>query len=143
MDICLKETAKFEFNKLRQAWSKDPSVAKYIAGKPETPTIPEGFSHYFEIYIKNRLVGDIKVFGNKMDAVRQKAQILMVLGEQRGKGIGTLALEQLLAKIQDMYQSVYCHVNRYNIASIKMLRKNGFRFSDFRGNEFILTKNFH
>ncbi len=141
MDIFLKETPSIELTSQRKNWSNDPLIAKYLGGKSGRQTA-DAFSRYYEIYVKNKLVGDIKVFGDTMDVLRKKAQILIVLGEERGKGIGTQALRQLLTKIQSAYQTVYCHVNRYNIASIKMLQKNGFRFNDLQGNEFILTRSF-
>jgi len=64
----------------------------------------------------------------------------MVLGDNRGEGVGTKALNLLLDKMKNMFTAVYCTVNRYNIASLKMLRKNGFFIKDLKGNEFVLYK---
>ncbi|NOG47313.1 MAG: GNAT family N-acetyltransferase [Calditrichaeota bacterium] len=131
-------------NQTREKWLNDPLVKKFLSFGSSFSSSPlfekPAFVQNFEIYLDKKLIGDIKVFGNNKDIKKHIAQVLMVLGESRGKGVGTKALELLLDSIKGMYDAVYCNVNRYNIASIKMLRKNGFRIKRLVGNEVVLYK---
>jgi len=144
MDVRIEQIQEFVKNKTREKWLSDPLIKKFLSFGSNFPAKPifekPAFVQNFEIYLDTKLIGDIKVFGNKKDIKKHVAQVLMVLGESRGKGIGTQALEILLEKLRGMYDAVYCNVNRYNIASIKMLRKNGFRIKKLIGNEVILYK---
>jgi RimJ/RimL family protein N-acetyltransferase len=144
MDVYLKQIQDFVRNKTRDKWLADPLIKKFLsfgsAFQSKTFFEKPAFVQNFEIYLDKNLIGDIKVFGTKTDIKKHIAQLLMVLGESRDKGVGTKALELLLDKLKGMYDSVYCNVNRYNIASIKMLRKNGFRIKRFIGNDVVLYK---
>ena len=144
MEVYLKQIQEFVKNKTREKWLNDPLVKKFLAFGSMIPSKvvfeKPSFVQNFEIYLDKKLVGDIKVFGDKKDIKKRLAQVLIVLGESRGLGIGTKALELLLERLKEMYDAVYCNVNRYNIASIKMLRKNGFRIKRFVGNEVVLYK---
>ena len=64
----------------------------------------------------------------------------MIIGE-RNNGIGTTALKMLLEKIKNSYNSVYCQILKSNLASLKMLKNNGFQIEGIDGEELILTKN--
>jgi len=144
MEVYLKQIQNFVINKTREKWILDPLIRRFVDFKPDFSMDDlfekPAFCQNFEIYLDSDLIGDIKVFGDKKDLKKKAAQILIVLGEARGKGIGTQALNLLLEKINKMYNAVYCNVNRYNIASIKMLRKNGFSIKNLKGNEVILYK---
>ena len=143
MEVHLRKIKEFVKNNSREKWLIDPIVKRFIhsnPGKNVEGSWKPAFIHNFEIYIGRKLVGDIKVFGSDSDIKKRVAQILIVLGENRGEGVGTKAINLLLGKLQNMYTAVYCNVNRYNVASLKMLRKNGFFIKDLRGNEFILYK---
>ena len=143
MNIQIKQIQNIVKNKRREKWLKDPLIKKFLLIDPivsDPPPNKPAFVQYFEIYLNKILVGDIKVFGDKKDLKNQIAQILIVLGESRGKGIGTKAMGIVLDKIKGIHEAVYCHVNRYNIGSIKMLRNNGFRIKKFTGNEVVLYK---
>ncbi len=144
MEVCLKQIQEFVKNKTREKWLSDPLIKKFLSFSSKLPSThlfeKPAFVQNFEVYLDKKLIGDIKVFGNKKDIKKRVAQVLMVLGESRGKGVGTKALEVLLETLRGMYDAVYCKVNRYNIASIKMLRKNGFRIKKFIGNEVVLYK---
>lgn len=143
MEVRLKQIQEFVKNKTREKWLLDPIVRKFIHSDPSKNAAdswkPE-FIHNFEIYLGKKLIGDIKVFGDDSDIRKKVARILIVLGDNRGEGVGTKAINLLLDKLKDMFSAVYCNVNRYNIASLKMLRKNGFFIKDLKGNEFILYK---
>jgi RimJ/RimL family protein N-acetyltransferase len=143
MEVHLKHIQEFVKNKTREKWSLDPFIKRFVHSNPDkdsADTWKPAFIHNFEIYWGKKLIGDIKVFGNEGDIKKKVAQILIVLGENRGEGIGTKAINLLLEKLQNMFSAVYCNVNRYNIASLKMLRKNGFFIKDLKGNDFILYK---
>ena len=144
MNVHIKQIQDFVKNQTREKWLADPLVKKFLSFSSNFPsnTLFEkpAFVQNFEIYLDKKLIGDIKVFGDKKDIKKCVAQVLLILGESRGKGIGTKAIELLLEKLRGMYDAVYCNVNRYNIASIKMLRKNGFRIKRFVGNEVVLYK---
>jgi RimJ/RimL family protein N-acetyltransferase len=143
MEVRLKQIQEFVKNKTREKWLHDPGIKKFIYADPSKNDVesrkPE-FIHNFEIYLGKKLIGDIKVFGDDSDFKKKVAQILIVMGDNRGEGIGTKAINMLLEKLKDMFSAVYCNVNRYNIASLKMLRKNGFFIKDLKGNQFILYK---
>ena len=144
MEVRIKEIKEFVANKTRSKWLNDPLIRKFLGYKPSF-SISEffekpAFSFNYEIYIGKKLIGDIKVFGNHSDLKKKMAQILLVLGESRGKGIGTTALAMLLGQLKKMFDTVYCNVNRYNIASIKMLKKNGFLIRDIKGSDVIFYK---
>ena len=142
MNITLRQTAKITFNNIRKAWMDDPEIKKFMSFKLDSiiKNNRESNSLFFEIYLQNRLIGDIKVFSSEHDKDKRVAEILMIIGENRGKGIGTAVIGELLDILKSKFQEVYCKVNRYNLPSIKMLRKNGFRFSDLTGSDFILRK---
>lgn len=143
MEVRLKQIQEFVKNKTREKWLLDPIIRKFFDNDSDKKVIDSwkpAFIQNFEIYLDKKLIGDIKVFGNTKDIKKRAAQILMVLGDERGHGIGSKALGMLLEKLKDMFSTVYCTVNRYNIASLKMLRKNGFFIKDLKGNEFVLYK---
>jgi RimJ/RimL family protein N-acetyltransferase len=144
MNIQLKETVEFTSNKSRNKWMADPHIGKYLdfsGDSQENSQLEKAlFVTNYEIYNGKKLVGDIKVFGYKEDQIKRMAQFLIVLGEQRNKGIGTIAIALLLEKLRKKYISVYCYVNRYNLASIRMLQKNGFLIKNLKSNEVILYK---
>ncbi len=146
MDVYIKSTKKGIMDKQRIQWSRDPAVKRFVTLTPNTPTDTvspaSGFVRYYEIYQKKKRVGDIRIFGNREDIKKNVAQLLIVLGEKRGCGIGTRAVSLVLEQIKGAYKAVYCRVNRYNIASIRMLRRNGFVFRNLVGNEFILEHPF-
>lgn len=144
MDVRLKEIKEFAKNKTREKWLNDPLVRRFLNIKEDfkTNTLIEkpAFTINYEIYLGKKLIGDIKVFGNNIDLKKRMAQILVVLGEARGKGIGSRVMAELLEKLKNIYKTVYCNVNRYNVASIKMLQKNGFLIKDIRGSDVIFYK---
>ncbi len=141
MNISIKKTDAFSADERREAWSRDPQVRRFLNFGTETGearfSCPE-FIHHFEIYLKNRLVGDVKVFGDRRDLKKNMAQLIVVLGESRGMGIGSKAVGMVVERFQGIYNAIYCRVNRYNLTSIRMLRRNGFVFKNLVGNEFIL-----
>ncbi len=144
MEIKLNKIKDFDKNTIREKWSLDPLIKKFVSYFPDaiSQTVKEkpSFSQNYEILYKNKLIGDLKVFGNKRDLRNKTAQFLIVLGENRGKGIGSKVVKLLLRKLKKMFTTVYCNVNRYNTASIKMLQKNGFLIKNLKGNEVIFYK---
>jgi RimJ/RimL family protein N-acetyltransferase len=143
MEVQLKKIRQFVKNSTREKWLLDPIIKRFLNSdynKETGNTWKPAFIHNFEIYSGKKLIGDIKVFGSDSDFKKKVAQILIVIGENRGQGVGTKAIAMLLEKLKDMFGAVYCNVNRYNIASLKMLRKNGFFIKDLKGNEFVLYK---
>lgn len=145
MDLQLKKIDIFVRNKIREKWLSDPLITKYIDhildDQENNPADKTAFSHNYEIIKDEKLIGDVKVFGYKEDLKRRTAQFLIILGEDRGSGIGSKIVEILLEKLKKNFISIYCYVNRYNIASIKMLQKNGFLIKNLKKNEVILYKN--
>lgn len=143
MEVRLKKIKEFVKNNTREKWLVDPFISRFIhhdADKKQPDSNKPSFMHNFEIYLGKKLIGDIKVFGDEKDTRMGMARILIVLGEKRGEGIGTTAINLLLEQLKKMFSAVYCNVNRYNLASLKMLRKNGFFIQDLKGNDFILYK---
>jgi RimJ/RimL family protein N-acetyltransferase len=144
MILELKETEKITQTPERNQWYNDPVVQDYLVFREQTD--PEDdeqalthFRRYYEIYNDGRHVGDIKIFyANEEDIFKKRAQILMVVGE-RNNGIGTKAINLLLQKIKGIYQSVYCQVLRSNIASLKILKRNGFQIDRMDGDKLELS----
>ena len=145
IDIHLKETSRLQFNHERKQWIDDPYISQYVYFSQDTT--PEdlenslaSFNKYYEIYEGDQLVGDIKVFyENEEDIFLKRAQILMVISK-RSQGIGTRALKMLLEQLKGCYNSVYCRINRNNIASLKMVKNNGFLVEDWDDEELVLVR---
>ena len=98
------------------------------------------FYKFYEIYETDNHVGDIKIFyETEEDIFKKRAQILMVIGD-RNKGIGTQALSILLEKLKNNYFSVYCNILRSNIASLKILKRNGFLIEKIEGDTLVLSR---
>jgi RimJ/RimL family protein N-acetyltransferase len=144
----LKETRELQINEERESWVSDPQIREYIelrdAGSmdlnQDTSSLTN-FNRYYEIYKNDSHVGDIKVFyDNEDDIFNKRAQILMVVSE-RNQGIGTQALELLLETLQDNYNSVYCIIQRTNIASLKILKRNLFNVETLDNYTLCLTRN--
>jgi len=144
MILELKETEQITPTPERNQWYNDPSVQDYVVfrdhGDPEDEEQTlTNFHRYYEIYNEGRHVGDIKIFyASEEDIFKKRAQILMVVGE-RNNGIGTKAMNLLLQKIKGIYQSVYCQVLRSNIASLKILKRNGFQIDRMDGDKLELS----
>jgi len=142
MDIHLKEVEKIVRNDKRKKWQADPRIKTYFkAGSSESAEqLNEQNVRYFEIYYRKSLVGDIKVFMTTEDQDHNRAQVMILVGEPIAPGIGTRAIELLAQQLKNSYHSIYCLVNRYNIASIKILKKNLFKIKDFLGTDVLLVR---
>lgn len=144
MEIKLRQIHEFSSNETRKKWLLDPLIQKFVSYIPDSTSKGEKekpfFSQNYEILYDDKLVGDIKVYGDKKDFKHRTAQFLIIIGENRGKGVGSTVVNMLLQQLKKMFISIYCNVNRYNIASIKMLQKNGFLIKNLKGNEVILYK---
>ena len=131
MILHLKEKEAIDINDRRNTWLKDPSVNKYVeirdAGISDDSEFSlTNFNRYYEIYNNDVHVGDIKLFYETEDDIfNKRAQILMVVGE-RSQGIGTEALRLLIKKIEKTYNSIYSIIQRTNVPSLKILKKNAF-----------------
>ena len=145
MDLGLKETEQINYTSQRKEWTQDPEINKYIYFQETQPEQKDSnaltdFQRYYEVYDRDKLVGDIKIFyKNETDILQKRGQLLMIIGE-RNNGIGSTALKLLLEKIKDSYNSVYCQILRTNVASLKMLKNNGFQVEEIEGDELTLTK---
>jgi RimJ/RimL family protein N-acetyltransferase len=144
MFLELKETEEITPTPERKQWYNDPDVQDYVVLRDQADAEEDGrsltpFRKYYEIYNDGRHVGDIKIFyANEEDIFKKRAQILMVVGE-RNNGIGTNAIKILLQKLKGVYQSVYCQVLRSNIASLKILKRNGFQVDRLDGDKIELS----
>ena len=145
VQLQLVEQKSIEPTRTRRDWQKDPVVNKYLKFE-DGVSLKDGanqlinFQKYYEIYDHERHVGDIKVFyENEEDIFEQRAQLLMIVGE-RNRGIGKAALKLLLEKLQAAYRSVYCIIHRSNIASLKMLKSNGFQIEDLNEDNLRLSR---
>jgi len=145
MLLDLKEASNIQVTSERKSWIKDPKINRYLVLRDKPPRNNKkahltNFEKYYEIYEVDRHVGDIKVFyETEEDILKERAQILMVVGK-RNHGIGTNALHLLLDRVKGKYKSVYCIIDRSNIASLKMLKRNGFEVDKLERNKVILTK---
>ena len=132
MILHLKEKDEIIPNPTRESWMQDPGVQDYVelrdaANIADAESSLTNFNRYYEIYNNDMHVGDIKLFYETEDDIFQnRAQILMVVGD-RNQGIGTEALRLLLENIRESYSSVYCSIQRSNIASLKILKRNNFQ----------------
>jgi RimJ/RimL family protein N-acetyltransferase len=146
MNLNLKEAVHIDFISQRKEWIEDPEINKYIYFQETHPEQKDSnaltdFQRYYEVYDRDKLVGDIKIFyETETDILQKRAQLLMIIGE-RNNGIGTSALKILLEKIKNSYNSVYCQILKSNLASLKMLKNNGFQIEGIDGEELTLAKN--
>ena len=146
MYIDLKETNNIQPTQERLSWVYDPAVNEYIFNSDPIPEEDETnnltrFHKYYEIYQQGQHVGDIKVFyETEEDILKKRAQILMVVGN-RNKGIGTDAINLLLDRLKGNYYSVYCNILRSNVASLKILKRNGFSIEKINENNLLLSCN--
>jgi len=144
MILELKETEEITPTPERKQWYNDPDVQDYVVLRDQEDPDEDGqslipFRRYYEIYHEGRHVGDIKIFyANEEDIFKKRAQILMVVGE-RNNGIGTNAIKLLVQKLKGVYRSVYCQVLRSNIASLKILKRNGFQVDRLDGEKLELS----
>ncbi len=149
MILHLKEKIKIQPNEERESWLNDPLVQQFVElrdvgsiGEDESIGSLTHFNRYYEIYNNDRHVGDIKVFyENEDDIFHRRAQILMVVGE-RNKGIGTEALKLLMDKMKDTYNSAYCVIQRTNVASLKILKRNNFQVEKMDNDTILLSQVF-
>jgi RimJ/RimL family protein N-acetyltransferase len=136
MTLHLKEAKSIQATAERKSWVKDPQINRYLIlrDKPNNNLHHDyltNFEKYYEIYDLGRHVGDIKIFyETEEDIFKKRAQIIMVIGN-RNRGIGSSAMNLLLNKVKDKYKSVYCIIDRSNIASLKILKRNGFQIERF------------
>jgi len=145
MQIELIEQKTIKPTITRRKWLEDAVINKYLLLE-DTVSVKDGkntltnFQKYYEIYAGDRHVGDIKVFYETEDDIFEKrAQLLMIVGE-RNQGIGKSALKILLEKLTDSYKSVYCIIHRSNIASLKMLKHNGFQIEKLEDHQIRLNR---
>jgi RimJ/RimL family protein N-acetyltransferase len=144
MFLELKETEQINPTPEREQWVHDPQVLDYVVFRDKPDPEEDGqtltnFRRYYEIRTNGRHVGDIKIFyANEEDIFKKRAQILMVVGE-RNNGIGTSAIRLLLEKVKGVYNSVYCQILRSNIASLKILKRNGFHVDRMDGDKLELS----
>ena len=148
MILQLIEKDDIQTNEERESWFNDPQIKEYVElrdagsiGKDEIETSLTNFNRYYEIYNNNRHVGDIKTFYETEDDIFNKhVQILMVVGN-RNQGIGTQALKLLIDKLKDSYNTVYCIIQRKNIASLKILKRNKFQVEKLDNDTIRLSRN--
>jgi RimJ/RimL family protein N-acetyltransferase len=148
MELQLKETKELVTNHERESWLNDPQINEYVmlrdAGSisgEENGSSLTNFNRYYEIFNNDEHVGDIKVFYDTEDDIfNKRAQILMVVGE-RNQGIGTQALELLFDRLKDNYNSVYCIIQRSNVASLKILKRNNFQIESLSNYTIRLSRN--
>ena len=55
-------------------------------------------------------------------------------------GIGKAALKLLIEKLRESYRSIYCIIQKSNIASLKMLKYNGFQIEKFEDDQIRLSR---
>ena len=148
MILHLIEKNDIQTNEERESWFNDPQIKEYVElrdagsiGKDEIETSLTNFNRYYEIYNNNRHVGDIKAFYETEDDIFNKhVQILMVVGN-RNQGIGTQALKLLIDKLKDSYNTIYCIIQRKNIASLKILKRNKFQVENLENDTIRLSRN--
>ncbi len=145
MQIELIEQKRIEPTSTRRKWLNDPEVSKYLfldenVSLQDGANLLKNFQKYYEIYEGDRHVGDIKVFyETEEDIFEKRAQILMIVGE-RSQGIGKSALKILLEKLRESYSNVYCIIQRSNVASLKMLKHNGFIIEKLKDQNIRLSR---
>jgi RimJ/RimL family protein N-acetyltransferase len=144
MLINLKEAGSIQVTPERKSWVRDSQISKYLILRDKPKTDPKkdfltNFEKFYEVYELDKHVGDIKVFyETEEDIFKHRAQIIMVIGK-RNNGIGSNALKLLLEKVKDEYQSLYCLIDRSNIASLKILKRNGFQIDKFERDKVRLS----
>lgn len=144
MLINLKEAGSIQVTPERKSWIQDSQISKYLVLRDKPKTDPKkdfltNFEKFYEVYELDKHVGDIKVFyETEEDIFKQRAQIIMVIGK-RNNGIGSNALKLLLKRLKDEYQSLYCLIDRSNIASLKILKRNGFQIDKFERDKVRLS----
>jgi len=145
MHVSLKQAKRIELNSIRNRWIDDPIVSSYVFLNEKAPKENRSgdltdFRKYYEIYEGQELVGDIKLFyESEEDILQKRAQVLMVVGE-RNRGIGTQALALLIEREQKNYRSFYCEIQRSNVASLKILKRNGFNIDKIDENHIFLSR---
>jgi RimJ/RimL family protein N-acetyltransferase len=145
MNLNIKETDHLNLTGQREEWREDPIIKNYIYFQESNPVTMDSqaltnFQRFYEIYERDQLVGDIKIFyETEEDIMQKRGQLLMVIGN-KSNGIGTRALHMLLDMVKNTYDSIYCHILRSNIASLKMLKRNGFQIEKIEGDDLLLSK---
>jgi len=86
------------------------------------------------IEVDGQVAGSIGFF-QKEDVYRKNIEIGYFIGEEFwGRGVGTEAIRQALGYIENNFDAVriYAEVFEHNIASMKVLEKNGFHLEGIR-----------
>ena len=94
---------------------------------------------YMEFFFKENHIGNIEL--NEIDNQKLTANITYVIGEREywGKGIASYCINQILkkAKIEFALKKICAGCASKNIASIKVLEKNGFEVELIKKSFFI------
>ena len=112
-------------------WTVLPKLVSY-----EHPVdMPEWFvpETYYYLWDEDRLVGEFRIRHHLTDALRNGAGHIgySIRKDVRGKGYGTIGLKLTLEIARDIVpeDEIYLRVNKDNIASQKVILKNGARIT--------------
>lgn len=97
---------------------------------------------YYYLWDGDRLVGEFRIRHHLTEALKNGAGhiVYSILKDARGKGYGTAGLKLTLEKAKEIVpeEEIYLRVNKDNIASQKVMLKNGAYFTGEDGEHFFL-----
>lgn len=97
---------------------------------------------YYYLWDGERLVGEFRIRHHLTEALKNGAGHIgySILKDARGKGYGTVGLKLTLEKAEDIVleEEIYLRVNKDNIASQKVMLKNGAYFTGEDEEHFFL-----
>lgn len=97
----------------------------------------------FAIIFGGKHVGNIGI--KNINSIHQIAESWIYIGEKsfKGKGIAKEAYFQLFEAHKISLRKIYCHIADFNISSIKLHQRVGFKVEGIFQDEVLLNKQFH
>ena len=131
-------------------WFSDPEVVRYSENRFKTFSkdgqlnyiksfLEDDTKYLYGIFCKSKHIGNIEL--NQIDSNNLTANITYIIGSKEywGKGIASFCINKVItkAKLEFGLQRVSAGCASKNIASVRVLQKNGFKLESTKKDFFI------
>lgn len=155
-DLKLKILEENDVNQNYVDWFKDPEVMKYSDNQYRSFTL-EGQKEYvrnclsnkaidlYGIFHQNHHIGNIVIDG--INSFHSRAEITYLVGNKNywGNGVGFFAVSEIIKISKNFYKlnKLFAGIAENNIASRKVLEKNGFSLEGKKFDHLFYNGEFH